>query len=104
MRVHVLLKDIQNGKTCKHNACPIALAIKRQTKGAVSVVPRFVVMKNGEIKHISLPGKARKFVLAFDQGYDVSPIRFDLTEEYDERYEMTNSCEYAMADEDSFVQ
>ena len=76
LRIHVLKRDIQNGKRCNTSCCPIALAVRRQTHSggwAVQVGFGDVDVK-GRI--YQFPAAAASFISSFDRGRPVKPITF----------------------------
>lgn len=75
--VSVSKGDIHYGRAGEPTCCPIALAIKRKTKGAVSV--GYETVRIGAVSY-GLPESAKMFIQGFDNnGKDyVSPFRFQL--------------------------
>lgn len=73
--IHVTQQDIDSGRQCDGNACPVALAIKR------TIGPLFVgalVIKTSECGQdvVRTPMKVRQFISEFDSGL-VRPEPFD---------------------------
>ena len=91
MIINVTQEDIDNGKHAKGDQCPVALAIKRQTRAtdvavaiglaALSGLPRwkyfpFLREKYGRL--IPLPKKANTFITNYDAYNDSQPFSFEL--------------------------
>lgn len=80
MKITVTQAHIDNGvRSFTH--CPIALAIKEQTKGRVLVCGSAFITKNGVETVYSFPDSATNFVSAFDNNRSVHPFEFEMTEQ-----------------------
>lgn len=77
MRIDVTQEDIDKGVKKCHCTCPIALALKRQTRVAYEVSDDCVVAVTDRFAH-GLPEHASSFIRAFDMGLIVAPFSFEL--------------------------
>lgn len=69
--------DIAHGVPCNDNQCPVALAIKRQTREAdVHVTYEGSIFVGNAFSYGS--ESVRRFINKFDRGEPVEPFRFDL--------------------------
>lgn len=78
MRIEVNEDDIRQGEPENGDNCPIARAARRVTPLAVSVGTWTINIGGQSYK---LPAEASRFVEAFDAGWKVEPIIFEITEE-----------------------
>ena len=81
MIIKVTQKDIDRGMRGSCTMCPIAVAAGRQNKGLYTFVNKFAINIGSE--WFVLPDEAVNFVLAFDCGLDVKPLKFELTDRID---------------------
>lgn len=64
--IRVTLKDIEKGKRCNSDKCPIALAIRKNAKGKhVCVGPYYIHIGK---ESFYTPDKAETFIIKFDSG------------------------------------
>ena len=79
MKIKVTQQDIAKGSRKKCDNCPIARAIKRETKSPVWVNSNHVdyLVKNELVVHL-LPKKAITFIKRFDAGETVKPFTFEI--------------------------
>ena len=75
MTITVTARDIAMGKPKHPRSCPIALAMRHQTSRGVFVDSDCIFLNEDRF---SLPAKARRFIALFDDGFDVSPMSFEL--------------------------
>lgn len=79
MKITVTQEHINRGIRSSIWQCPIALAIKEQTKGRVLVAgSTSLVTKNGVETVYNLPETAARFIINFDNGDKVVPMEFDI--------------------------
>lgn len=69
-------EDIQYGKRCESQGCPVYFAAVREIEGVNSIGPRWISTINNNI--IGLPREAVEFIYHFDSGYPVKPIEFEV--------------------------
>lgn len=74
MKITVTKEDIKKGKPEQGESCPIARAIRRQTRKKVHV--GYICL---EINHCeyTFPQEAQQFVKDFDAGKPVGPFSFE---------------------------
>ena len=79
MTIHVTQEDIDHGRRRSCTNCPVALALERIT-GEMWEVGLLSAWKLLEKSYPSktLPKKAHKFILAFDEGRKTKPFSFDM--------------------------
>jgi hypothetical protein len=83
VRIDVTFADIDAGLS-RPDACPIALAVRRQTGERVRVGPVYAGpeprwrIEDGDGRRCVLPAEAARFARDFDRGAGVYPIAFDL--------------------------
>lgn len=96
MKIKLTVKDIFYGHKFSPSSCPIALALKRETKAIrVSVTSDSVDLyfKDGTyLKRLPLPEKAGKFVLEFDSNMNPEPIEFEMDYEGPENYTISKEA------------
>jgi len=75
----VTQRDIDRGVEGSSMGCPIALALRRETKTEVSVGRERVLMfVGGKVHRAYLPKYATRFTLEFDDNEPVAPIELEL--------------------------
>lgn len=77
MKIKVTQDDIDKGKRCLINQCPIALAVRRGT-GLPTVYIGAVHFITGKFERVTLPPAAIEFIKKFDQQATVKPFEFEL--------------------------
>ena len=75
LTVSVTRKDIERGKKCRTDCCPIALAIRKIPGWERATVATFI--KNNHIGYLA-PEEAQDFMADFDAGLPVKPFKFKL--------------------------
>ena len=79
VKVEVTAKDIKNGRRCDPNACPIALAAKRATKGRIiRALDNFFRLNDESTLPHSLK-RVAKFIQNFDSSKPVKPFSFTIS-------------------------
>lgn len=82
MKIEVTQKDIDNGVQGECELCPIARAVKRETKRKHVRISREHVEiwrnKSNGSNFYELPKKAQTFVRRFDRQESVKPFSFEL--------------------------
>lgn len=82
MKIEVTQKDIDYGIQGESELCPIARAVKRETKRKNVHVDRSTVEiyrnKSNGSNFYTLPPKAQTFVRRFDRQESVKPFSFEL--------------------------
>ena len=79
MLIEVTKEDIEKGKPQNAVACPIAIALERQTGHKWSVGVRYCTrLAAWTWNDLLLPPAAVRFVRAFDLGCDVAPFAFEV--------------------------
>lgn len=83
MIIHVTQDDIDHGLKNNCRVCPIALAIKRETKAlGVNVLHRSIVIipsGNDPVRRYEHTAESFDFVTKFDAGQTVEPFQFELS-------------------------
>ncbi len=80
MRITVTQEDIENGRRCDPDCCPIGRALSRAGVVHYGVVGEAVMVLD-EQQHatdLPLPGEIREWILDFDGRRPVEPISFEL--------------------------
>ena len=89
MKINVTQRDIDEARRLTEDdetmliyVCPVSLAAKRRfrTKYVISYTSSIIKGKSLPRKFYSLPYKARQFIMAFDRGAKVEPIKFEVEE------------------------
>lgn len=79
--VRVTKKDIEGGEPGMGTRCPIAKAVQKQTNRKCAVGEDCVLFRDrrsGYREIVSLPARARRFILRFDRDHPVRPFSFKL--------------------------
>ena len=80
-RIKVLQKHIDYGTAGSTIFCPIALALRAKGYKNVDVDDlevRLCVKRSSKRLYANLPRRAKTFIEKYDNGFKVSPIKFDL--------------------------
>lgn len=77
MKIIVSAEDIKVGKAKSSQYCPLALVIRRALPdaGIIRVFSDYLYISG---TRVSLPRKARNFIILFDSGQNVEPFDFEL--------------------------
>ena len=76
-KIHVTAEDIANGVREASKACPIALALHRETGlDAINVLSKWKSLTHPMMAYIDLPRSALIFMERFDEGMAVNPFNF----------------------------
>ena len=90
MKINVTQKDIDKARRLTEDnesmliyACPVSLAAKRsfRTEYIISYTSSIIKGKSLPKKFYSLPDEASQFIMAFDKGEKVEPIKFEVEEQ-----------------------
>lgn len=79
VKVNTTEDDINNGRRCNSNSCPIALSVARVTGAesvAVDLTTVSICKEDCYYPHIILPKKAQHFVWRFDRKGKGKPFSF----------------------------
>ena len=81
MKIHVTQDHIDRGLRHSASACPVSLALAELTETEWSVGNAACYMRVSDPlakQSLVLPAEAYWFINAFDAGFDVNPLDFDL--------------------------
>lgn len=81
MKIEVTQDDIDKGIKCRHESCPIALAVKRQVENNGVSVDRTRAIIYGDDDNPSIFPLSKtcvKFIRDFDKSITVKPFKFIL--------------------------
>ena len=74
-------EDIDKGEREESDACPIALALRRETGKDYEVLGDEIVLYDpdtcGRLEQYDLSQKAQDFIITYDDGFPVLPTTFD---------------------------
>ncbi len=80
MKIEVTQQDIEQGRRCDPDCCPVGRALSRAGVTHLGVSGTVVVSDDGD-RHASflmLPEEVRDWILRFDECEPVNPITFEL--------------------------
>ncbi len=80
MRITVTQEDIDNGRRCDPDCCPVGRALSRAGLIHYGVIGSAVMIKDGQAHAMALPLPApvRDWILDFDGSRAVEPFSFEL--------------------------
>ena len=79
MKIKVTQDNIDAGKRCTSNFCPVALAFHDAGFPLAVVGPQDVCLDKGDTATLRLlPAEAQNFVGHFDRGDEVEPFEFEV--------------------------
>lgn len=87
MIINVTQEHIDKGKRGRACGCPVALAVLELLNvkyGLVSVSPYTLYIEINNYRPFRLPPEATRFVSLFDDGQEVSPFTFEVTNDPDQ--------------------
>lgn len=80
MKIQVTQEDIDKGERGKACRCPVALAVKRETK-TLAIVDRDCIYCELGYKRFANPLNVTKFIDDFDKALPVEPFEFELSDD-----------------------
>ncbi len=80
MKITVTKQDIENGRRCDPDCCPVGRALSRAGVLHLGVVGAAVMVADGPGHAVSLPlpGAVESWILDFDGSRPVEPMSFEL--------------------------
>ncbi len=80
MTIRITREDIENGRRCDPDCCPVGRALSRSGVGHLGVVGSGVMMMDERhyTEVVPLPVAVTDWILAFDGKRPVEPISFEL--------------------------
>ncbi len=80
MTIEVTREDIQHGRRCDPDCCPIGRALSRAGVDHLGVVGSTVLVadRHKGARALRLPGNVKNWIVAFDGAQPVEPITFEL--------------------------
>jgi hypothetical protein len=80
MKIEVTQQDIDNGRRCDPDCCPIGRALSRAGVSHYGVVGAAVMIEDAAhtARPLPLPSEVRNWIVEFDGSRPVEPITFNL--------------------------
>jgi hypothetical protein len=80
MTIRITREDIENGRRCDPDCCPVGSALSRSGVEHLGVVGTGVMMMDERhyTEVVPLPGVVKDWILAYDGKRPVEPISFEL--------------------------
>lgn len=93
MTITVTREDIQNGRRCDPDCCPIGRALARAGIRHLGVVGSTIILRRDceHASHLPLPDGVHQWIQDFDLSRPVTPISFELRVEQPEEAAVLSS-------------